>query len=98
MKSYNQRENILYQPLVTEKTTNQSALGKYSFKVASYANKIEIKKAVEQAFNVEVVSVNVSVVKGKSKKRGNKVTKKPDWKKAVVSLKPGNEINIFEGI
>ncbi|MBR73401.1 MAG: 50S ribosomal protein L23 [Dehalococcoidaceae bacterium] len=98
MKNYNQRANILFEPLVTEKTTNQAAFGKYSFKVATYANKIEVKKAVEKAFDVEVDSVNISVVKGKSKRRGNKVSKNPDWKKAVVSLKPGNEINIFEGI
>ena len=44
MKNYNQRANILFQPLVTEKTTNQAAFGKYSFKVATYANKIEVKK------------------------------------------------------
>ena len=84
--------------MVTEKTTNQAVYGKYSFKVAKNANKIEVKKAVEKAFDVEVDSVNIAVIKGKSKRRGNKVSKNPDWKKAIVSLKPGNEINIFEGI
>jgi large subunit ribosomal protein L23 len=98
MKDYNFRIDILRKPLVTEKTTIQAASGKYSFQVADYANKIEIKKAVENTFDVSVVSVNVSVVKGKTKKRGNKVSKKPNWKKAIVTLKPGDEINIFEGI
>ena len=98
MKKYNQPAIILFQPLVTEKTTNQAVYGKYSFKVAKNANKIEVKKAVEKAFDVEVDSVNIAVIKGKSKRRGNKVSKNPDWKKAIVSLKPGNEINIFEGI
>jgi large subunit ribosomal protein L23 len=91
MKDYNSRIDILRKPLVTEKTTIQAASGKYSFQVADYANKIEIKKAVENTFDV-------SVVKGKTKKRGNKVSKKPNWKKAIVTLKPGDEINIFEGI
>ena len=98
MKDYNSRIDILRKPLVTEKTTIQAASGKYSFRVADYANKIEIKKAVENTFDVSVVSVNISVVKGKTKKRGNKVSKKPNWKKAIVTLKPGDEINIFEGI
>jgi large subunit ribosomal protein L23 len=98
MKNYNKRINILQKPLVTEKTTNQASLGKYSFKVAKFANKIEVKKAIEEAFDVEVTAVNMSVVKGKAKKRGNKIAKKPDWKKAIVSLKIGDEINIFEGL
>ncbi|MDG1989928.1 MAG: 50S ribosomal protein L23 [Dehalococcoidia bacterium] len=98
MKNYNKRVNILQKPLVTEKTTNQASLGKYSFKVAKFANKIEVKKAIEAAFDVEVTAVNISVVKGKAKKRGNKIAKKPDWKKAIVSLKDGDEINIFEGL
>lgn len=98
MKNYNKRVNILQKPLVTEKTTNQASLGKYSFKVAKFANKIEVKKAIEEAFDVEVTAVNMSVVKGKAKKRGNKIAKKPDWKKAIVSLKAGDEINIFEGL
>ena len=69
MKKHNQPANILFQPLVTEKTTNQAVHGKYSFKVAKNANKIEVKKAVEKAFDVEVDSVNIAVIKGKSKRR-----------------------------
>jgi large subunit ribosomal protein L23 len=57
MKNYNKRVNILQKPLVTEKTTNQASLGKYSFKVAKFANKIEVKKAIEEAFDVEVTAV-----------------------------------------
>ena len=67
MKNYNKRVNILQKPLVTEKTTNQASLGKYSFKVAKFANKIEVKKAIEEAFDVEVTAVNICVVKGKAK-------------------------------
>ena len=72
--------------------------GRYVFEVDLRANKHQIKGAVEQAFRVDVVSVNTMHVHGKRKRFGPKLTTKRAWKKAVVTLAPGNTIAIFEGV
>jgi large subunit ribosomal protein L23 len=84
--------------LVTEKNAALQVRGKYGFEVAGEANKEQIKQAVEKAFNVTVTKVNVMIVSGKGKRvRGRRVMS-PSWRKAIVTLKPGEKIEIFEGV
>ncbi len=90
--------DVLRRPLITEKSTELQAQGKYAFEVAREANKRQIKEAVEKAFNVGVVKVNVITVPGKSKRAGRRMIVTPSWKKAVVTLKPGDKIELFEGV
>lgn len=89
---------VLLRPIVTEKTTVLTGIDKYVFEVDIRANKNQIKEAVELAFNVHVTAVNTMKMKGKLKRFGRKVTPRPDWKKAIVTLIPGEKIELFEGI
>ena len=89
---------VLLRPLVTEKTTVLTAQDKYVFEVDVRANKTQIKEAVEIAFSVTVTDVNTMMMKGKPKRFGRKVVNRPDWKKAVVTLVPGDAIELFEGV
>ena len=72
--------------------------GKYTFVVAKGANKIEIGAAVEEIFKVKVASVNTVRVLGKTKRMGRTQGKRPDYKKAIVKLAPGESIEFFEGV
>ena len=89
---------VLRQPLITEKNTRLQAKGKYAFEVAEEANKNQIKQAVEKAFKVEVTAVNVMTVPGKTRRVGRRQVLTPSRKKAVVTLKPGDKIELFEGV
>ncbi len=89
---------ILRRPLITEKYTALQAYGKYTFEVAGEANKPQIKQAVEKAFNVKVTSVNVMTVAGKRRRLGRRELPARPWKKAIVTLKPGDKIELFEGV
>lgn len=89
---------VLVRPVVTEKTTNLLADNKYTFIVNSNANKIEIKNAVEKMFKVNVMDVRTMVVKGKPVRRGRYVGHTSKQKKAIVTLRPGDRITIFEGM
>ncbi|MCY3505391.1 MAG: 50S ribosomal protein L23 [Chloroflexi bacterium] len=89
---------ILLRPLITEKSTSLAGQDKYVFEVDLRANKPQIREAVELAFDVTVRNVNTMVVKGKNRRFGRNVTKQPDWKKAIVTLQPGDTIELFEGI
>lgn len=90
--------NIIKRPLVTEKSNRlKESHNHYVFEVDRRANKIEIKRAVEQLFRVKVDQVNVSRVHGKVKRLGRTVGKRRDWKKAVVVLREGSRIDFFEG-
>jgi large subunit ribosomal protein L23 len=90
---------VLLQALISEKATDlQEKQNCYVFKVAKAANKLEIKQAVEKAFNVKVESVTTALIKGKKKKLGRFEGKRPDWKKAFVSLKEGQSIELFENV
>jgi large subunit ribosomal protein L23 len=89
---------ILRRPLITEKAQNLTAISKYAFEVDKRANKMQIKEAVEVAFNVNVKAVNTMMMKGKMRRYGRAETKQPDWKKAVVTLAPGEKIELFEGV
>lgn len=91
--------SILKRPLLTEKGTDQKeALNKYLFEVDFNANKIEVRNAVEKIFNVKVSDVHTVNVKGKAKRVGRHLGKRSDWKKAIVTLKAGEKIEIIEGV
>lgn len=89
---------VLRRPIITEKNSMLSAQSKYSFEVARDANKPLIKEAVEKAFKVKVTSVNVICVPGKMRRAGRRRGMTPEWKKAVVTLEPGQKIELFEGV
>lgn len=86
-------------PILTEKSNLQKeTCNKFTFLVNRKANKIQIKNAVEAIFNVSVDKVNIQCRKGKTKRFGRYDGKRPDTKKAVVTLKEGQKIEIFEGV
>jgi large subunit ribosomal protein L23 len=90
---------IIKRPVVSEKSTMQKEVAnQLSFEVDRKANRIEIKKAIQSLFSVQVDAVRTLQIKGKFKKRGRIIGKRRDWKKAVVTLKPGERIEFFEGI
>ena len=90
---------IIKRPLITEKTSIQKELyNQLTFEVDRRANRIEIKRAVETVFNVRVSAVKTLQVTGKIKRRGRVLGKRRDWKKAIVSLMPGERIDFFEGV
>lgn len=89
---------ILKRPLITEKSTvEKETANKLFFEVDRRANKIEIKEAVEQMFKVNVLAVTTMTVAGKRKRVGRHFTERPDWKKAIVTIKPGQRVEFFEG-
>jgi large subunit ribosomal protein L23 len=90
--------DILIRPLITEKATAMMADNKYTFVVPLKANKVEIRQAVEQIFKVKVLDVNTIRVMGKTKRMGKTQGKRPDYKKAIVKLAPGQTIEFFEGL
>ena len=89
--------DILIRPIVTEKSTALMKQGKYTFRVPLAATKIQIRQAVEQIFEVKVQAVNTMRYEGKLKRMGRTQGRRSDWKKAVVTLKPGEAIELFEG-
>jgi large subunit ribosomal protein L23 len=88
---------VLLAPVVSEKSYRGIEERKYTFKVHQDAHKTQIRQAVEELFDVHVVSVNVSKVPAKPKRRGLHRGMKPGWKKAVVQVRPGETIEIFQG-
>jgi large subunit ribosomal protein L23 len=97
-------EDVIRRPLITEKNTILMELGQYSFVVAPEANKFQIKAAVEQTFNVSVRAVNTLNVKPRKKsrtasRRGGRIEgTEAGWKKAIVTLAPGERIDVFEQV
>ena len=89
---------LLRKPVITEKATYLQDQGKYTFEVAPKATKLQIKHAVELAFDVRVVKVNTMNVHRKRKRFGPRETRQRLVKKAIVTLAPGNTITIFEGV
>lgn len=89
---------VLRRPLVTEKNSALQGQNKYVFEVADKANKPLIKQAVEKAFKVDVTAVNVAIVPGGSRRVGRRAITTRSWKKAIVTLKPGQKIEFFEGV
>ena len=90
--------DILIKLIVTEKSTALMAEGKYTFKVPLNANKYQIRDAVEEIFNVKVAAVSTMRMEGKKKRMGRFEGKRSDWKKAIVTLKEGETIELFEGV
>ena len=88
---------ILIAPVVSEKSYSLIEASKYSFRVHPKAHKTQIRQAVEELFDVKVLGVNVLKVRPKPKRRGLHRGTKPGWKKAVVQLREGDKIDIFEG-
>ena len=89
---------IIIHPITTEKSTSQQEVNKYCFKVNPRANKKEIMKAVNEVFGVEAVSCNIINVIGKRKRERYKIGYTSSWKKAIVTLKEGDKIELFEGV
>jgi large subunit ribosomal protein L23 len=90
--------DVLLKPLITEKSMGLMEENKYTFLVDKRANKITIKNAVEELFKVTVLDVKTMVVKGKMKRVGRFTGRTPARKKAIVTLKPGDKITVFEGV
>ena len=90
--------DIILKPVITEKAVDLLQENKYVFKVRMDANKIQIKQAVEEIFKVKVVNVNTMHVNGKTKRMGRTQGKTSDWKKAIVELRAGDTIEVFEGM
>jgi large subunit ribosomal protein L23 len=88
---------VLLAPVVSEKSYSLISDRKYTFKVHEDAHKTQIRQAVEDLFEVKVQSVNILKVQSKPKRRGLTRGSKPGWKKAIVQLREGHEIEIFEG-
>jgi large subunit ribosomal protein L23 len=88
---------VLLAPVVSEKSYSLLADRKYSFKVHKDAHKTQVRQAVEELFGVHVENVNISHVRPKPKRRGQIRGTKPGWKKAIVQLREGDSIEIFEG-
>lgn len=90
--------DILQQPLVSEKSVQMMDNNKYCFRVHPWANKVQIKSAVETIFKVKVTAVNTGNYSGKFRRMGRYEGYKESWKKAIVTLKEGDKIEIFEGL
>ncbi len=95
MKDY---RDIIIKPVITEKSMNLLADNKYTFVVDRRANKTEIKNAIENIFSVKVDNVRTISIKGKLKRMGRFEGRTPNRKKAIVTLKPGQKIRLFEGM
>ncbi len=90
--------DIIRRPVITEKTNIQKdEANQVTFEVDPRANRIEVKRAVEQIFNVKVADARTMNVRGKVKRRGRILGKRRNWKKAIVTLMPGERIEFFEG-
>ncbi|MBI3744059.1 MAG: 50S ribosomal protein L23 [Chloroflexi bacterium] len=87
--------NVLVAPVVTEKSTALSETGKYAFEVTGSASKTQVKEAVQKAFGVTVEQVNIMNVRGKMKRFGKRPVMQTPWKKAIVTLKSGDKIDLF---
>ena len=90
--------DVIIRPLITEKATILAGENKYAFEVDRRANKNQVRGAIETAFDVRVTKVNTLNVKGKSHRVGRRTTHGKTWKKAIVTLVPGDTIQIFEGV
>ena len=91
--------DVIRRPITSERNTDLMAEGRYTFEVAPDANKIQIKEAVEKAFDVKVIAVNTLNVHAKRRRERTRYRGwRNGWKKAIVTLAPGQRIEIFEGV
>jgi large subunit ribosomal protein L23 len=93
-----EHSQVLIRPVVSEKSYVLSAAGKYTLRVHPDAHKTEIRQAVEALFDVHVVAVRTASVKSKPKRRGNTSGRTRSWKKAVITVRAGETIPIFQGL
>lgn len=91
-------DEIIIRPIISERSMELVEENKYAFFVDKRANKVEIKKAVEELFDVGVKAVNTANITGKKKRLGRSAGRTPDRKKAIVTLKEGDKIELFEGL
>ena len=98
MKNENAAFDIILSPVITEKSTNLNALNKLTFKVAKDANKSSIKKSIEKLYKVQVIKVNTILSKPRVKMVRGKVGSKTGYKKAIVTLKEGQTIDMTAGV
>jgi large subunit ribosomal protein L23 len=91
---------ILIRPVITERSMSQTGAGRYTFAVAKKATKRDIADAVSDAFKVDVIAVNVIHVPGKTRRLGRRIGRRPDWKKAIVTIGEGQRIEKYfvEGV
>jgi len=91
---------VLLRPVITERSMSETNRGRYTFAVATDATKQEIAAAVAESFKVDVVAVNTMPVRGKARRLGRKIGRKPDWKKAIVTIAEGQKIERYfvEGV
>jgi large subunit ribosomal protein L23 len=91
--------DVLLRPVISEKSTLETERNNYTFAVARHANKFLIKSAVEAEFKVKVLDVRIVSVRSKQKRRGRRTMGTvPGWKKAIVSIAPGDKIELFEAV
>lgn len=90
--------DVIIRPIVTEASTDAMELNKYTFEVDRRATKVQIREAIQEIFKVRVTKVNTIWTRGKTKRRGTSVGRTPDRKKAIVTLAPGDSIEIFDGV
>ena len=88
--------DIIIRPIISEKSTAAMEVNKYVFEVPIKANKVMVKQAVKAVFGVQPIDVNVLVVRGRQRRVRLRVGKTAAWKKAIVTLKAGDKINVFE--
>lgn len=93
-----QAHQILLRPIITEKTTTEGEAGRYTFQVSAGANKRQIKEAVEELFDVQVMGVRVRNMPGKRRRFGRWLSRPSPWRKASVTLAEGQSIEFFEGV
>ena len=91
-------DRVLRRPVITEKSTSLQGLGKYTFEVMKRVNKRQVKEAVEKAFKVKVLDINLITVPGKTRRVGRRQVKTASWRKALVKLEAGQKIEFFEGV
>lgn len=90
--------DILVKPLITEKISGMASMGKYAFAVSPDANKLSVKKAVAAVYGVNVADVRIINSIGKKVRYGRSSGQRKDWKKAIVTLRPGEKIEVYEGV
>ena len=98
MSAIGDMTRILVRPVVTEKSTRLQEQNKYTFEVTLTSNRSQVKQAVEKLFEVKVKNVNIIRTPGKRRRFGRRQTQSPEQKKAVVTLRPGDKISLFEGV
>lgn len=91
-------QTVLVKPLITEKISDLATLNKYSFEIQKNANKLSVKKAISSVYGVKVENVRVINVQGKNVRYGRHSGRTKDWKKAIITLAPGEKIELYEGV